>query len=65
MSTNSGPNTRDGKPINVNDQCTIVGFVTAVGPQAGVNSLITVQLAGSQGIVVVQSQDVAATTQTL
>lgn len=65
MSVNSGPNTRAGKPINVNDQITIVGFVTAVGVQAGVNSLITVQLAGSQGIVTVQAQDCAASAQTL
>jgi hypothetical protein len=65
MSVNSGPNTRAGKPINVNDQITVVGFVTNVGAQAGVNSLITIQLAGSGLSIVAQAQDCAASAQTL
>jgi hypothetical protein len=65
MSTNSGPNTRDGKPINVADQATIVGFVTVVPTNIGVTTPITIQLQGSGLIVTVQAQDIAATTQTL
>jgi hypothetical protein len=30
MSTNAGPNSRAGKPLNVGDQATIVGTITAV-----------------------------------
>ena len=65
MSTNSGPNTRDGKPINVADQATIAGFVTAVPTNVGVTTPITIQLQGSGLTVVVQAQDISATTQTL
>ena len=65
MSVNSGPNTRDGKPINVGDQATLVGFVTAIGPQAGNASLVTLTMQGSGLSIQVQCQDVAASTQTL
>ena len=47
MSTNSGPNTRAGKPINVGDQITVIGFVTAVAANVGPTTVITVTLAGS------------------
>ena len=65
MSTNSGPNTRDGRPINTNDQATIAAFVTAVAPNTGPTTLITLQLQGSGLTVTVQAQDISATTQTL
>ena len=65
MSVNSGPNTRDGRPINVNDQATIAAFVTLVPANVGPTTLITVQLQGSGLTVQVQAQDISATTQTL
>jgi hypothetical protein len=65
MSQNSGPNTRDGKPINVNDQATLAAFVTVVPTNVGPTTLITVQLQGSGLTVQVQAQDISATTQTL
>jgi hypothetical protein len=65
MSTNSGPNTRDGKPINVNDQATLAAFVTVVPTNVGPTTLITVQMQGSGLILQVQAQDISATTQTL
>ena len=65
MSTNAGPNSRAGKPLNVNDQVTVVGFITAVAPNIGPTTSITVQLAGSGVAVVVQAQDCGASTQTL
>ena len=43
MSQNSGPNTRDGRPINVNDQATIAAFVTVVPTNVGPTTLITVR----------------------
>jgi hypothetical protein len=60
----SYPSTRAGKPININDQITVVGFVTSVAG-TGPSATVTVQLAGSGNSVNVQAQDVAATTQTL
>ena len=65
MSQNSGPNTRDGKPINTGDQATIAAFVTVVPTNVGPTTLITVQLQGSGLTVQVQAQDISATTQTL
>jgi hypothetical protein len=65
MSQNSGPNTRDGKPINVNDQATLAAFVTVVPTNVGPTTLITVQMQGSGLILQVQAQDISATTQTL
>jgi len=65
MSVNSGPNTRDGKPINVNDQATLAAFVTVVPANVGPTTLITLQMQGSGLTIQVQAQDIAATTQTL
>ena len=65
MSQNSGPNTRDGKPINLADQATIAAFVTLVPANVEPTTLITVQLQGSGLTVQVQAQDISATTQTL
>lgn len=56
--------TRDGKPININDQATIAAFVTGISG-TGPSAVITLQLQGSGLTVNVQAQDVAATTQTL
>jgi hypothetical protein len=66
MSVNAGPNSRAGKPLNVNDQVTVIGFITAItNPNNGPTATITVQLAGSLVSVNVQAQDVAASAQTL
>ena len=62
--SNSYPSARNGKPINVGDQCTLVGTVSSVsgtGPTATVN----VTLAGSSTAVAAQANDVAASAQTL
>jgi len=65
MSTNAGPNSRAGKPLNVNDQVTVVGFITAIAAGTAVTTNITVQLAGSGNSVTVQAQDCGASSQTL
>jgi hypothetical protein len=65
MSVNAGPNSRAGKPLNVNDQVTVVGFITAIAAGTSPSTNITVQLAGSGGSVTVQAQDCGASTQTL
>ena len=65
MSTNAGPNSRAGKPLNVNDQVTVVGFITAIAAGTSNTTNITVQLAGSGNSVTVQAQDCGASTQTL
>ena len=65
MATNAGPNTRDGKPINQFDACTIVASVNSVPANSGPTTVIPVTLAGSGLVVNVQAQDIAATTQTL
>ncbi len=56
--------TRDGKPININDQATLVAFVIGISG-TGPSAVITVQMQGSNLVLNVQAQDVAATTQTL
>ena len=56
--------TRDGKPINLNDQATILGFVTGISGTVP-SAVITIQLAGSNATVTVAAQDIGATTQTL
>jgi hypothetical protein len=58
------PSARSGKPINLQDQATVQGFVTAVSG-TGPAATVTIQLAGSGLSVNVQAQDVGATTQTL
>lgn len=58
------PSTRAGKPINLNDGITVVGFVTAVSG-TGPSATVTLTLAGSGASVTVQAQDCAASTQTL
>lgn len=65
MSTNAGPNTRAGKPINVGDQITVIGTVTAVASNVGPTTVITVSLASSGISISPQAQDCAASTQTL
>jgi hypothetical protein len=60
----SYPVSRDGKPINLQDNATIVGVVTAVSG-TGPTASLTILLAGSQTSVTVQAQDVAASQQTL
>jgi hypothetical protein len=65
MSTNAGPNTRAGKPINVGDSITLIGAVTAVAANVGPTTVITVTLAGSGNTVSPQAQDCSASTQTL
>ena len=60
----SYPSSRAGKPINTNDNVTIVGQVTAVSG-TGPTATLTVTLAGSLTSVTVQAQDVAASGQTL
>jgi hypothetical protein len=51
--------------VNVNDGVTVVGFITAVPTNIGPTTPITIQLAGSGLSVVVQAQDIGASTQTL
>ena len=58
------PSARSGKPINIGDQATVVGFVSSVSG-TGPTATVTLQLAGSGLSVNVQAQDVAATAQTL
>jgi hypothetical protein len=59
------PCDRAGKPMNVGDQCTVIGFITAI-TGTGPTAAVTVQWQGSNNIsLTVQAQDVAATTQTL
>ena len=65
MSTNAGPNSRAGKPLNVGDQVTLVGTITAVATNVGPTTVITVTLAGSGNSISPQAQDCAASTQTL
>jgi hypothetical protein len=65
MSTNSGPNSRDGKPVNTGDAATIVGTLGTVPTNSGPTTLIPVTLSGSGLVVNVQAQDIAASTQTL
>lgn len=65
MSTNAGPNSRAGKPLNVGDQVTVVGFITAIAAGTSNTTNITVQLAGSSNSVTVQAQDCGASSQTL
>lgn len=60
----SYPSTRAGKPANIGDQATIVGFITAVSG-TGPSATVTISLAGSGLSVNIQAQDLAATTQTL
>lgn len=55
---------RSGKPINVADGVTVIGFVTAI-TGSGPTATVSVTLAGSGVSVNVQAQDCAASTQTL
>jgi hypothetical protein len=55
---------RSSKPMNVNDQVTVIGFITAISG-SGPTATITVSLAGSGTSVSVQAQDCAASSQTL
>ena len=65
MSTNAGPNSRAGKPLNVGDSVTVIGTITAVASNVGPTTVITVQLAGSGNSISPQAQDCSASTQTL
>ena len=56
---------RAGKPINVGDACTVVGFVISTSTPTSLSTTVTVQLAGSAQDIQVYNTDVAATTQTL
>jgi hypothetical protein len=61
----SYPSSRAGKPINLNDQVTIIGQVTAVSG-TGPTATLTVVLTGSGvQLTTIQAQDVAASGQTL
>lgn len=60
----SYPSARNGKPINVNDQVTLVGQVTAVSG-TGPTATLTVVLSGSSLQITAQANDAAASTQTL
>ena len=60
----SYPSARSGKPINLLDQVSVVGSVTAVSG-TGPTASLTVLLSGSATSVTVQAQDVAASGQTL
>ena len=60
----SGPSTRAGKPINIGDQVTVVGYVTAVTGTSD-TATIAVTLASSGNSVNVQAKDCSASTQTL
>jgi hypothetical protein len=64
MSVNNGPTSRAGKPLNVNDAVTVIGFITAI-TGTGNTATITVQLAGSGNSISAQAQDCSASTQTL
>jgi hypothetical protein len=55
---------RSGKPLNVADGVTVVGFITAISG-SGPTATVTLSLAGSGISVAVQAQDCAASTQTL
>jgi predicted RND superfamily exporter protein len=55
---------RAGKPINVADGATVVGFVATISG-SGPTATIGITLAGSGVTVNVQAQDIGATTQTL
>jgi hypothetical protein len=66
MSVNAGPNSRAGKPLNVGDQVTVVGFITAIAAGTSPSTAVTVQWAGSGNISTgVQAQDCGASSQTL
>lgn len=58
------PTARSGKPMNVADGVTVVGFITAI-TGSGPTATVTLTLAGSGVSVNVQAQDCAASTQTL
>lgn len=60
----SGPCARTGKPINIGDQVTVIGFVTAVTGTSD-TATIAVTLATSGNSVNVAAKDCAASTQTL
>ncbi len=60
----SGPCSRAGKPLNIGDQVTVVGFITAVTGTSD-TATIAVTLASSGNSVNVQAKDCAASTQTL
>jgi hypothetical protein len=60
----SGPCTRAGKPINIGDQVTVTGAVTAVTGTSD-TATIAVTLSVSGNSVNVQAKDCAASTQTL
>lgn len=66
MSVNAGPNSRAGKPLNVGDAVTVIGFITGLGTGTAPTTAVTVQWAGSNNLsTTVQAQDCAASTQTL
>lgn len=66
MSQNSGATSQAGKPLNVGDQCTVLGQILTVAATTPTkNAVVTVQLSGSGNTVSVQAQDIGASTQTL
>jgi len=65
MSTNAGPNSRAGRPVNTGDAATVVGVLGTVPANVGPTTVIPITLAGSNTTVNVQAQDIAASAQTL
>ena len=66
MSTNAGPNSRCGKPLNVGDTCSITGTITSVAnttPESTASIVVTLYASGLS--VTVQALDIAASTQNL
>lgn len=56
-------NSRDGKPLNVGDQCVVLGTIVSIA--GGDTGAVVVKLINSGSNVSVQAQDIGASTQTL
>jgi len=58
------PISRAGKPINLGDQVTVLGTVSAV-TGTGSDATLTITLVGSGGSISAEARDVGASSQTL
>ncbi len=56
-------NSRDGRPLNVGDQATVLGTIVSIA--GGDTGTVVVKLVNSGNNVNVQAQDIGASTQTL
>lgn len=64
MTTGQQANSRDGKPLNVGDNVTLIGTITAISGY-GPGATITVTLAYSGSSINAEALDCAASQQTL